>query len=59
MLGSAVYVARIMELSMAREHRLFAGKLDTSRLGFGERAVMHAVRNTEGDDREWDESAPG
>lgn len=51
----AVDVARIMELTGASEHRLFAGKLDKSRLGFGERALMHAVRAAEGDYREWDE----
>ena len=51
----AVDVARIMEMTMASEHRLFAGNLDKSRLGFGERAIMHAVRAAEGDYREWDE----
>ena len=37
----------------AVEHRLFSGKLDKSKLGFPERAVMRAVRAQEGDYRDW------
>jgi hypothetical protein len=33
----------------ARGHRLFAGKIDKSKLGFGERALMVALRVREGD----------
>ena len=51
----AVDVSRIVEMTGAREHRLFAGRLDKSALGFGERAVMHAVRAREGDYRSWEE----
>jgi len=51
----AVDAAGIVEATGAREHRLFAGRLDPSRLGFGERALMRAVRAAEGDYREWDE----
>ena len=36
-------------------HHLFAGKLDKSKLGFGERAVMLAFRAVEGDYRDWNE----
>jgi menaquinone-dependent protoporphyrinogen oxidase len=38
----------------AIEHRLFSGKLDKSKLGFPERAVMRAVGAQEGDYRDWD-----
>jgi menaquinone-dependent protoporphyrinogen oxidase len=51
----AVDVDQLVEMTRAREHRLFAGRLDKSALGFGERAVMHAVRAREGDYRDWDE----
>ncbi len=50
----AVSVHEIIDLIAPREHRLFAGKVDTSLLGFKERAVMKAVRATEGDYREWE-----
>jgi len=39
----------------AREHRTFAGCVDRKRLGFGERAIMAAVRAPEGDFRPWPE----
>lgn len=45
----------IVSSTNALEHRLFAGKLDKSKLGFPERAVMRAVRAQEGDYRDWDE----
>ncbi|MFN0280831.1 MAG: flavodoxin domain-containing protein [Kineosporiaceae bacterium] len=51
----AVDVSAIVEMTGAREHRLFAGRLDTNLLGFGERAVIHAVRARPGDYRDWDE----
>ena len=50
----AVQVDAIVEKVRPREHRLFAGKIDRSELGFGERAVMHAVRAADGDFRDWD-----
>jgi menaquinone-dependent protoporphyrinogen oxidase len=37
----------------ARGHQVFAGKLDKSRLGFAERAVVTALRAPEGDFRDW------
>jgi menaquinone-dependent protoporphyrinogen oxidase len=52
-----VRIDEIARAVRAREHRLFAGRLDRSRLGFGERAVMTAVRAQEGDDRDWEEIA--
>jgi menaquinone-dependent protoporphyrinogen oxidase len=53
--AKAVQVDAIVERVRPEEHRLFAGKIDESKLGFGERAVMHAVRAAEGDFRDWDE----
>ena len=38
----------------AREHRVFAGKIDRSGLGLGEKAIVIALRAPEGDFREWD-----
>ncbi|MGA7272052.1 MAG: flavodoxin domain-containing protein [Acidimicrobiia bacterium] len=52
-----VDVADIEEATSAREHAVFAGKIDKSKLGFGERAIMVAVRAPEGDFRDWDEIA--
>jgi menaquinone-dependent protoporphyrinogen oxidase len=51
----AVNVDEIVAKTAARDHRLFAGKLDKGRLGFGERAVVLAVRAADGDYRDWDE----
>lgn len=53
--GDAVQVDSIVAATNAREHRLFAGKLDKSLLGFGERAVAVAFRVAEGDYRDWAE----
>ncbi len=39
----------------ARDHRVFAGKIDKSQLGFAEKAVLMAVRAEEGDSRNWDD----
>jgi menaquinone-dependent protoporphyrinogen oxidase len=46
-----------MAKTKARDHRLFAGKIDKSRLGFGERALLLALRAAEGDFRDWPEIA--
>ncbi|MEA2279621.1 MAG: menaquinone-dependent protoporphyrinogen oxidase [Solirubrobacteraceae bacterium] len=53
--SEAVNVDAVVAAAGAREHRVFAGKLDTSRLGFPERAVMRAVGGHDGDYRDWDE----
>jgi menaquinone-dependent protoporphyrinogen oxidase len=37
----------------AREHRVFAGSLDRSKLGFGERAIIGMVKAPYGDFRSW------
>ena len=50
-----VDVAEVMERTRARGHAVFAGKIDRSRLGFGERAIVSALKVPEGDFRDWDE----
>jgi len=51
----ALDAAAMAELVGAREHRTFAGRVDRKRLGFGEKAIVAAVRAPEGDFRPWDE----
>jgi menaquinone-dependent protoporphyrinogen oxidase len=51
--SEAVHVDALMSKAQAKGHRLFAGKLDKGKLGFGERAVMLAFRAAEGDYRDW------
>jgi menaquinone-dependent protoporphyrinogen oxidase len=50
----AVHVDEIVERTKAREHRVFAGKLDRTKLSFGERAIAFAFRADVGDFRDWD-----
>ena len=50
-----VDVAEILERTSARDHRVFSGKIDKSKLSFGEKAILVAVRAPEGDFRDWDE----
>lgn len=52
-----VDVPRIGDMVAARGHRVFDGKLDKSKLGFGERAIVTALRAPEGDFRDWDDIA--
>jgi menaquinone-dependent protoporphyrinogen oxidase len=47
-------VGDIIRATHARGHRLFAGRLDRHRLGFGEKAVVMALRVTDGDFRDFD-----
>ncbi len=51
----AVDVDAIVAQAGAREHRLFAGRLDRSGLGLAERAVVRAFRAPDGDFRDWAE----
>jgi len=51
----AVQVAELLAATGAREHRLFAGRLDRAALGLGERAVVRVVGAAEGDYRDWGE----
>ena len=44
---------RLVELTCAREHKLFAGKLDTSTLGLLEKAAVRGAHASEGDHRDW------
>ncbi len=48
-----VDITRILETLSPLEHRVFAGKIDKSVLSFSERAMMIAVRASEGDFRDW------
>jgi menaquinone-dependent protoporphyrinogen oxidase len=48
-------VERLVERTHAREHKLFAGKLDTSKLGLLEKAAVRGAHASEGDHRDWDE----
>jgi menaquinone-dependent protoporphyrinogen oxidase len=49
-----VDVSEVLELTEARDHRVLKGKIDKSKLSFGEKAILIAVRATEGDYRDWD-----
>jgi menaquinone-dependent protoporphyrinogen oxidase len=50
-----VDASSLIERTAARDHHVFAGKLDRSRLSFGERAITMALRAPDGDFRDWDE----
>jgi menaquinone-dependent protoporphyrinogen oxidase len=47
-------VGALVRLTGARDHRLFPGRLEKSRLSFGERAMVTAMRVPVGDFRDWD-----
>ena len=49
----AVDVADVVAATGAREHRLFAGRIDVDVLGASERAMVHALRVPTGDFRDW------
>ena len=44
---------RLVETTHARELKLFAGRLDLSRLGFAEKVSVRLAHAGEGDDRDW------
>lgn len=48
-----VDITQVLDAVSPLEHRVFAGKIDKSRLSFSERAMMIAVRASEGDFRDW------
>ena len=50
-----VDVADLLATIRAREHRIFAGKLVRKQLSFPERAIVSALRDPEGDFRDWTE----
>jgi len=47
-------VADLVERTRAREHRLFAGRLDRHRLGFAEKVLVSALGVADGDERDWE-----
>jgi menaquinone-dependent protoporphyrinogen oxidase len=53
--SDAADIDAMVALTRAREHRVFAGRLDTARLGVAERAVMKMVHGADGDSRDWGE----
>jgi menaquinone-dependent protoporphyrinogen oxidase len=53
--GLPADVDLMLELSGARGHRLFGGRLDRRVLGLGERAVVRVVGASEGDYRSWED----
>jgi menaquinone-dependent protoporphyrinogen oxidase len=48
-------LAELRETLRPKDHRVFFGALDRSKLGFGERMIAKAVKAPEGDFRDWDE----
>ena len=56
-IAEPVDVAPLVEMTAARGHRVFAGKLAREELGFGERALVTMVRAPYGDFRSWPEIA--
>jgi menaquinone-dependent protoporphyrinogen oxidase len=50
-----VDVAEVLALTGSGTHRVFSGKLDRSKLGFAERAMVAAFRAPYGDFRDWEE----
>lgn len=48
-------IAILRSVTGARDHRVFAGRLDRAKLGFGERAIVAVVRAPTGDFRPWPE----
>ena len=49
-------VERLVETTNAREHKLFAGKLEMSKLGLLEKAAVRGAHASEGDYRDWDDA---
>ncbi|WP_212844899.1 flavodoxin domain-containing protein [Catellatospora sp. IY07-71] len=49
-----VDVTAIAEATLAREHKVFPGRLEHSRLSIAEQALVVALRAPEGDFRDWD-----
>lgn len=50
-----VDIAGLLEQTLARDHRVFAGRLDSAQLGIGERLITKVVRAAPGDYRPWPE----
>ena len=52
--GDPVDIQSLLEATGARDHRVFAGRIDHDRLSFAERALVRALRAPVGDFRDWD-----
>ena len=50
-------LAKLIEATGAREHKLFAGTLERHRLNRRQRAALFVMRGMEGDFRDWQEIA--
>lgn len=50
-----VDVAEVMGATAAIEHRIFSGSMQQSKLSFGERALVTALRAEYGDFRDWED----
>jgi menaquinone-dependent protoporphyrinogen oxidase len=48
-------LAAVREATGARDHRMFAGRLERRHLGLAQRAALTVVRGLEGDFRDWSE----
>ncbi len=53
-LGDPAEIPELMHLTQAREHRVFAGKLDKHSLSLADRLVTRVVQAPEGDFRDWE-----
>jgi len=53
--GEPADAATLAELTRAREHRVFGGRLERTRLTVAERLMVRTVDAREGDDRDWRE----
>ncbi|MEO6472173.1 MAG: flavodoxin domain-containing protein [Aeromicrobium sp.] len=53
--GQAIAANSLVGSRLAIEHKVFGGRLDTSRLTLLERTALRAVRAKPGDYRDWDE----
>jgi menaquinone-dependent protoporphyrinogen oxidase len=51
--GDPEGVAELVDLISARDHRVFAGKIDRAELSFGEKVIVSVVRAPEGDFRDF------
>ena len=51
--GDPVDVAALVPATGARDHRVFAGRIDKHRLGFAEKAMVLALHVPTGDFRDW------
>ena len=55
-MGRPQNLEELVEMTGARDHTVFVGKLDKDELGFGERMIARVVKAPEGDFRNWPES---